>query len=514
MVGWVAVAVAVAILAVVYARKMVSPVRLLLALHLAAVAFALLELAQTKHDNWFISSAAGVAAFLLRASSRIARCTSSGRPRANLTEFYLWMSFGGVLGGLFCGADRAASIFTEVFEYPLLIALSIACRPGVVRPACATGETDVGAGWLAVIRSPVMLVIWVPLGRRGRATSFTFGEWGTDAGAGARVRRRLPSLFWSHGARQLAAALLMFARSSSMLPFQRQARTGAAQLLRRLSRQPVGRRRLQRPDARHDAARRAAHARLDGQPRRPTRRPAPTITRAARWRRPSRFVAGAPGSSGRARAASASSASAPARSPATRASDEAWRFFEIDPVVVGHRAKSSHFTFLANCQPKLDIVIGDARLTIAKEPDKSFDLIIVDAFSSDAVPVHLMTAEALQLYADKLKDDGVVCCTSPTAISTSIRCSAPRAAGAGPEGPHRLRRQGRRQLRADHLDHRRVRQGPDGARALPRRSTGRRTSSAGGLSAVDGRQLRYLWRPFLSQWRKRRLTPARLRRRC
>ena len=52
--------------------------------------------------------------------------------------------------------------------------------------------------------------------------------------------------------------------------------------------------------------------------------------------------------------------------------------------------------------------MGDARLTLAKEPDRSFDLILVDAFSSDAVPVHLMTAEALQLYAGKLKDDGVL----------------------------------------------------------------------------------------------------------
>jgi hypothetical protein len=87
---------------------------------------------------------------------------------------------------------------------------------------------------------------------------------------------------------------------------------------------------------------------------------------------------------------------------------EAWRFFEIDPIVVDIAAKSNHFTFLANCQPKLDAVIGDARLTLAKEPDKSFDLIIVDAFTSDAVPVHLMTAEALQLYASKLTDNGVV----------------------------------------------------------------------------------------------------------
>ena len=105
-------------------------------------------------------------------------------------------------------------------------------------------------------------------------------------------------------------------------------------------------------------------------------------------------------------------------------------------------------------------VIGDARLTVAKEPDKSFDLIIVDAFTSDAVPVHLMTAEALQLYAGKLKRRRHrACCTSPTATSTSTSVLGATCRWC-PElqGPHRLRRQGRRQLRAEHIDHRRVRQ--------------------------------------------------------
>jgi SAM-dependent methyltransferase len=89
------------------------------------------------------------------------------------------------------------------------------------------------------------------------------------------------------------------------------------------------------------------------------------------------------------------------------AEGEAWRFFEIDPVVVGIAKDSGSFTFIENCQPNPDIVIGDARLTMAKEKDESFDLIIVDAFSSDAVPVHLMTAEALRLYLAKLKPDGI-----------------------------------------------------------------------------------------------------------
>jgi hypothetical protein len=87
---------------------------------------------------------------------------------------------------------------------------------------------------------------------------------------------------------------------------------------------------------------------------------------------------------------------------------ETWRFFEIDPVIIGIASNEAYFTFLTSCQPTPDIVLGDARLTMAREANESFDLIIVDAFSSDAVPVHLMTAEAIKLYLDKVKPDGIV----------------------------------------------------------------------------------------------------------
>jgi hypothetical protein len=87
---------------------------------------------------------------------------------------------------------------------------------------------------------------------------------------------------------------------------------------------------------------------------------------------------------------------------------ETWRFFEIDPTVIQISKNPKNFTFISKCQPDIDIVIGDARLTMAKEKDSSFDLLIIDAFSSDAIPVHLLTAEAVKMYLAKLKDDGVV----------------------------------------------------------------------------------------------------------
>ena len=85
-----------------------------------------------------------------------------------------------------------------------------------------------------------------------------------------------------------------------------------------------------------------------------------------------------------------------------------WHFYEIDPLIAKIATDPKLFTFVQKCQPNLHTVIGDARLTLAKVPKGHYDLIIVDAFSSDSVPVHLLTAEALKMYTDRLSDDGIL----------------------------------------------------------------------------------------------------------
>lgn len=88
--------------------------------------------------------------------------------------------------------------------------------------------------------------------------------------------------------------------------------------------------------------------------------------------------------------------------------EETWTFYEIDPVMVRIANNPRLFTYLRDCAPETDIVLGDARLSIATVPDSTFDLILLDAFSSDAIPVHLLTREALALYMRKLRRGGVV----------------------------------------------------------------------------------------------------------
>jgi spermidine synthase len=87
---------------------------------------------------------------------------------------------------------------------------------------------------------------------------------------------------------------------------------------------------------------------------------------------------------------------------------ERWKFFEIDPLVIKIAKNPNNFTFISKCQPDIDIAVGDARLTMAKEPDASFDLLVIDAFTSDAIPVHMLTKEAVELFLSKLTAEGVV----------------------------------------------------------------------------------------------------------
>lgn len=88
-----------------------------------------------------------------------------------------------------------------------------------------------------------------------------------------------------------------------------------------------------------------------------------------------------------------------------------YTYYEIDPVVRDLATDPGLFTYITDARKRgatVDIVLGDGRLSIADAPDKSFGLIVLDAFSSDSIPVHLLTREALELYLKKLRDDGVV----------------------------------------------------------------------------------------------------------
>jgi SAM-dependent methyltransferase len=85
---------------------------------------------------------------------------------------------------------------------------------------------------------------------------------------------------------------------------------------------------------------------------------------------------------------------------------DAYRFYDIDPNVV--EVARTQFTYLADSGARIDIVVGDARLSLEREAPQQFDVLAVDAFAGDAIPVHLITREALAVYLRHMKPDGIV----------------------------------------------------------------------------------------------------------
>lgn len=113
-----------------------------------------------------------------------------------------------------------------------------------------------------------------------------------------------------------------------------------------------------------------------------------------------------------------------------------WSFYEIDPVVASIARDPRHFTFLSRCLPNARIVIGDARLTLEQEPAAGADILVVDAFSSDSVPMHLLTREAFHGYGRHLDEHGLLL----VHISNRYLDLAPVVAASAAAGGWHMRR--------------------------------------------------------------------------
>ncbi|MFN3744224.1 MAG: fused MFS/spermidine synthase [Hyphomicrobiaceae bacterium] len=388
----------------VFRERSLIPMPILLAAHLASVIFALLVLSQTVKEGWFLTAGSGVAVFFT--SAMVAhRTLYEARPSAaHLTEFYLLMSLGGVLGGLFA-ALIAPKIFSEIFEYPLLLALSMACRPRALSIS-PKDRDELLVLWL-LIATGVLALIWIPW--MAIRFELSYGEYGTTAAMVALFAAGIV-LFWKWPPRQLVMALMMFA---AIVMYPSGVKRGEAQRsyfgVYRVG--TAGDFNILMHGTTLHGAQRVRDDRGDEIAGRPTpatyyypRSPMAQSVRIISERLATTARAGTEVRRGRygvigLGAGSLSCLAQPG---------EQWRFFEIDPLMVSIAKDPGNFSFLSRCQPEADVVLGDARLTMAREPDGSFDLIIVDAFSSDAVPVHLMTAEALSLFLSKIKPTGAV----------------------------------------------------------------------------------------------------------
>lgn len=117
-------------------------------------------------------------------------------------------------------------------------------------------------------------------------------------------------------------------------------------------------------------------------------------------------------------------------------------FYEIDPGVVQIAEDKKLFPFLSECSPKHKILLGDGRLMLRAAPDASYDAIIIDAFTSDSIPMHLLTQEALAEYAKKLKPEGTLTLHLSNRYFNLVPVAAAEAKELGLAGVVRLNRGG------------------------------------------------------------------------
>ena len=307
---------------------------------------------------------------------------------AHLTEFYLWMSFGGVVGGAF-NAFLAPVIFANVWEYPLALVLACLARPGGGRIEPWRWATFIAGVAVAAIAP----VIGVRTGMQGDAKAIIFLML-TVAVVCAFVIRRRTILFFG-----LVAVISIAAQALGDRVDVRQSWRSFFGVVRQ-SEMPVPGMKGQVRMLSHGTTLHGAQAQHPDYKCRPLVYYAPETPIGQVFshsiKQPAPLRIGAVGLGTGAVAAY------------TRPGDRL-TFFEIDPMVIRISTDPKHFSYTTECaRGRIDYVLGDARLTLAKQPAEAFDILLIDAFSSDAVPAHLLTVEAMKGYLAKLKPDGVL----------------------------------------------------------------------------------------------------------
>jgi hypothetical protein len=318
------------------------------------------------------------------------------RPAASyLTGFYVALSFGGMVGGLFAGLI-APYTFSWIAEYPILLALAALCRPRVTSKV--RGVLGV---WLAAVAA--ILVLIALSYRQGTPTEFleTNRVWVVAAAAAVAV---LLAVFWRISRWQLAALVALGLVLIRVYPSD----DGRVETVRSFFgvHKIVVTANGQYHVLMHGTTIHGAEKFLndDGTP--------------VKGRPEAISYYHTSGGMGQAIAAIRERKGGPIRvaviglGAGTLACQslpgEDWTFFEIDQTMVDTARDPKYFTYINSCEPSMKPVIGDARLTFAKEKDGAYDLIIVDAYSSDAIPIHLATEEAMAIYKAKLAPQGAV----------------------------------------------------------------------------------------------------------
>lgn len=383
----------------VFARRNFVPAALLArVLPIAALALVFVMLTETKEPPWLLV-ALHLAFFFLAALVCHGRLAAARPDAAHLTDYYLCMSVGGALGGLF-NALLAPLVFNTVAEYPLAILLACLVR------------APVGSDGTEARRSG---------GERATATRARVLDFAVPAALGlltAALAVAVPKLVTGSYSGRVALVFgvplvagffcvkrpLRFALALGAVLLGGTAHTALHGRTLHTERNFFGTLRLTRDPA--EPFHRLYHGTtvhglqfLD-----PARQGEPLAYYHRRGPLGSVFEKSAARLTGQniGVIGLGSGAMACYAQPGQR-----WDFYEIDPAVARVARNTNAFTYLHRSPPGVaNIILGDARLRLREAPDGRYALFVVDAFSSDVIPMHLLTREAVQLYFSKLQPDG------------------------------------------------------------------------------------------------------------
>jgi hypothetical protein len=307
----------------------------------------------------------------------------------HLTAFYLWISAGGMVGGIAAGLI-APNLFTWVAEYPILLVLVLLCRPGLAAPARGSGQL------LLLIALGLALPLAVVVKRYdvGFDQRLYFVLIGVLLGLTAKFwRATLPFA--------AIAAFLLFANAFfNDYPSVFKVRNffGVLNV-------------VDTSDGKYRVLWHGTTAQGTQQVRDDEGRPIPG---------PPEMIAEFFEGAGIAQTLDA--VHAKANGPISFAvvglgtgalacqvrPGDTLTYYEIDPDIVRIARDPNIYQYVSACAPQTEVVLGDARLRLADAPDGSYDLIFVDAFIGAAIPIHLLTREAVAMYLKKLKPNGIV----------------------------------------------------------------------------------------------------------
>ena len=313
---------------------------------------------------------------------------AADRPRpALLTEFYVWVAVGGMLGGLF-NTLAAPLLFKTVIEYPLMLVFACLLRRGA--GASTMRSSRASATWLVPLAiGAVTAGVMVAIRSWEGNTQLLVAVASVPLFACFSQSRRPLRFALSLGAMWIAASLAIGGRGGTL----HVERTFFG--VYRVALEPRGRHRT----LVHGTTLHGLQA-VD-----PARQREPL----AYFHRTGPFgqaFAQLPNLSARSRIAVVGLGIGSLASYAT--AGQRWTFYELDPAVERLANTTAYFTFLRQCGDRCRVVIGDARLSLADAPPNQYGLIALDAFSSDAIPTHLLTSEALALYRSRLAPGGVL----------------------------------------------------------------------------------------------------------